>query len=131
MKRFFTWLAGQPGYKQVLSYSDANYFNNNMKDARVAHTQRQVQYPSVEAATHAFQAMPEQSEIQFRDNAIFACLMLICARASALATLRLKHVNLVDENIYQDGREVKTKNSKTIISAFFPVHQSYLDCFTR
>jgi hypothetical protein len=27
LKRFFTWLAGQPGYKSRISYCDAEYFN--------------------------------------------------------------------------------------------------------
>jgi Phage integrase, N-terminal SAM-like domain len=27
LKRFFVWLAGQPGYKSRISYSDAEYFN--------------------------------------------------------------------------------------------------------
>ena len=27
LKRFFSWLAGQPGYKSRISYSDAEYFN--------------------------------------------------------------------------------------------------------
>src|SRR5215471_2427949 len=27
LKRFFIWLAGQPGYKSRISYSDADYFN--------------------------------------------------------------------------------------------------------
>lgn len=27
VKRFFQWLAGQPGYKSRLKYSDAEYFN--------------------------------------------------------------------------------------------------------
>ncbi len=36
LKRFFQWLAGQPGYKSRLHYSDAEYFNLSEKDTRVA-----------------------------------------------------------------------------------------------
>ena len=36
LKRFFHWLAGQPGYKSRLRYSDADYFNLSDKDTRVA-----------------------------------------------------------------------------------------------
>src|SRR6516164_5520579 len=32
LKRFFQWLAGQPGYKSKFSYSDADYFNLSDKD---------------------------------------------------------------------------------------------------
>ena len=31
LKRFFIWLAGQPGYKSRISYSDAEYFNLSAK----------------------------------------------------------------------------------------------------
>lgn len=37
VKAFFLWLAGQPGYKSRIAYADAQYFNLNAKDARVAH----------------------------------------------------------------------------------------------
>jgi len=35
LKRFFIWLAGQPGYKSRISYSDAEYFNLSAKETRV------------------------------------------------------------------------------------------------
>jgi hypothetical protein len=31
LKRFFIWLAGEPGYKSRISYSDAEYFNLSAK----------------------------------------------------------------------------------------------------
>jgi len=130
VKGFFHWLAGQQGFKKVLTYSDVEYFNNNRKDARAAHTQRPVQYPTTHAAFHAFQAMAGYSEIQRRDKAMFAFVMITGARAGAVASLRLKHINLVDGLVFQDGRDVNTKAGKTITSWFFPMHPDYLDCFT-
>lgn len=38
VRNFFLWLAGQSGYKRVLPYSDARYFNSKHKSARIAHT---------------------------------------------------------------------------------------------
>ena len=35
-KRFFQWLAWQPGYKLRFQYSDAEYFNLSDKDTRIA-----------------------------------------------------------------------------------------------
>ena len=130
VKWFFHWLADQQGFKKVLTYSDANYFNNNRKDARAARDQRPVQFPSTQAAYHAFQALEEQSEIQRRDKAIFAFVMITGARAGAVASLRLKHINLVDGLVFQDGREVRTKAGKMIATWFFPMHADYLECFT-
>lgn len=131
VRMFFHWLAGQAGFKKVLVYSDTRYFNNNRKNARAAHAQRPTQYPSMQAVQHAFQAMPEGTELQHRDKAIFAFLILTGARDGAVASFKLKHINLVDGHVFQDGREVKTKNSKTFTATFYPVDPSYLDCFTR
>ena len=36
LKAFFLWLAGQPGYKSRLTYSDADYFNPSNHDGRIA-----------------------------------------------------------------------------------------------
>lgn len=87
VKGFFHWLAGQQGFKKVLSYADVEYFNNNRNDARAAHAQRPVQYPSKQAACHAFQGMAERTELERRDKAMFAFLMItgaatrVCWRA--------------------------------------------------
>lgn len=130
VKGFFHWLAGQQGFKKVLSYSDVEYFNNNRNDARAAHAHRAVQFPSTQAAYHAFQALADQTVLQQRDKAMFAFVMITGARAGAVASLRLKHINLVDGLVYQDGREVNTKASKTITTWFFPMHPECLVCFT-
>lgn len=131
VKAFFHWLAGQQGFKKVLSYADVEYFNNNRKDARAASNQQPVPYPSTQAAHHAFQAMQNQTEIQRRDKAMFAFALITSARAGAISSLRLKHINLVDGYVFQDGREVRTKAGKTITTFFFPMHPDYLVCFTE
>jgi hypothetical protein len=41
LKRFFQWLAGQPGYKSRFQYSDAEYFNLSDKETRIATAQRE------------------------------------------------------------------------------------------
>jgi integrase len=131
VKGFFHWLVGQQGFKRVLSYADVEYFNNNRNDARAAHAQRPVQFPSKQAAYHAFQAMTGRTELERRDKAMFAFLMIAGARVGAVSSLRLKHINLVDGFVFQDGREVRTKGGKTITTWFFPMHPDYLACFTE
>lgn len=131
VKGFFHWLAGQQGFKKVLNYADVEYFNNNRNDARAAHAERPVQYPSKQAAYFAFQAMADQTELDRRDKALFAFLMITGARIAAVASLRLKHINLVDGFVYQDGRDVRTKGGKTITTWFFPMHPDYLASFTN
>ena len=129
VKGFIHWLASQPGYKSRLTYADVAYFNNNAKDQRAARAQRPEQYPSLEQCAHAFRMMPDTTEIERRDRAIFACLMLTGGRDGALASLRLKHVDMVEGTIFFDGREVKTKNAKTFETWFFPVDPDYREAF--
>lgn len=129
VKGFFHWLASRPGFKRVVSYSDVEYFNNTRKASRVAHTQKVIPYPSMVQAAHAFQAMPFETEFQKRDKALFAFFMLTGARDGAVASLKLKHVNVNLGHVFQDAREVKTKASKTITCQFFPVDAAYRTCF--
>lgn len=125
VKGFFHWLAGQQGFRRVLTYADVEYFNNTRKAGRVAHAQREIPYPSMAQAAHAFQATPFETEFQKRDKALFAFFMLTGARDGAVASLRLKHINLDQGTVYQDAREVKTKAAKTFTCQFFPVDPAY------
>lgn len=129
VKAFALWLAGQQGYRSKISYSDAEYFNLNAKDARIAHTERDTPFPTLEQCRHAFAQMPSATPLQRRDKALFAFLMLTGARDGAVASLRLKHIDLAQGCIYQDARDVKTKFAKTFITTFFPVDADYLQCF--
>lgn len=131
VKAFFHWLVSRAGFKRVISYADVEYFNNTRKAGRVAHTQRQIPYPSMEQAAHAFQAMPVETEFQKRDKALFAFFMLTGARDGAVASLKLKHVNVELGHVLQDAREVNTKAAKTIMCQFFPVDAAYSACFAE
>jgi len=125
VKAFFKWLASQPGYKSRIDFTDVEYFNNNARDARAAHARRPVHYPSLEQCGHAFRLMPDSTEVERRNKAAFAFLMLTGARDGAAASLRLAHVDLVAGKVFQDGREVATKNGKTIETWYFPVDPMY------
>ena len=48
LKRFFQWLAMQPGYKSRVQYADAEYFNLSDKDTRIATAKRQQRFPTME-----------------------------------------------------------------------------------
>lgn len=128
-KAFFEWLSQKPGYKSRIAFQDAEYFNQNAKDARIAHAQRPSRYPTLAQCRHAFDAMPEQTDIEKRNKALFACLMITGARDGALSSLRLKHVDLVDGTLFQDARDVRTKNSKTFTTYFMPVDPIYRTVF--
>jgi len=121
LKRFFHWLASQPGYKSRLSYSDSDYFNLSEKDARVASARRPRPVPTLEQVQHTLGRMPRMTELERRNRALVAFALLTGARDSAIASTKLKHVDLVAGSLFQDAREVKTKFSKTFTTYFFPV----------
>ena len=121
LKRFFQWLAGQPGYKSRLKYSDAEYFNLSDKDTRVATAQREQKSPTLEQVKHVIAAMPTNTDIERRNRALIAFTLLTGARNRAIASMKLKHVDLVTNSVSQDAREVKTKFSKTFNTFFLPV----------
>jgi integrase len=119
LKSFFFWLAGQPGYKARLQYSDAEYFKLSDKDTRIATAQRERKAPTLEQVKHVIQRMPAGSETECRNRALVAFTLLTGARDSAIASMKLKHVDLKEGCIQQDAREVKTKFSKTFTTYFF------------
>lgn len=121
LKRFFQWLAWQPGYKSRLQYSDAEYFNLSEKDTRIATTQREQKAPTLEQIKHVISTMPYQSDIEKRNRALIAFTLLTGARDSAIASMKLRHVDLIENCVNQDAREVNTKFSKTFNTFFFPV----------
>ena len=120
LKRFFRWLAGQSGYKSSLSYSDAEYFNLSRKDMRVATARREKPYGTLEQLRHVLFTMSNGSDVERRNRALVAFLLLTGARDGAVASMKLKHVDLVRGCIHQDAREVKTKASKTFDTFFHP-----------
>ena len=121
LKRFFQWLAGQPGYRSKFSYSDAEYFNLPENDVRVASARREQKSPTLEQIKHALALMPSSNEIERRNRALVAFILLTGARDSAVASLKVKHIDLVAGCVHQDAREVKTKFRKTFATYFFPV----------
>ena len=121
LKNFYHWLAGQPGYRSRLKYADADYFNLSEKDTRIARAHREPRVPSLEQIRHVLQAMPATLEIEYRNRALIAFGLLTGARDSAIASMKIKHVDLVDGRVIQDAREVHTKFSKSFSTYFFPV----------
>ncbi|WP_397581177.1 tyrosine-type recombinase/integrase [Sphingorhabdus sp.] len=131
LKAFFFWLAGQPGYKSKIAYDDANYFNLSDKDVRIANASRQRPVPSLDQINHVLASMPVATDIELRNRALIAFAILTGARDGAIASLRMKHIDLVEGVVHQDARDVRTKASKSFRTWFFPVGGDALEIFTR
>ena len=121
LKRFFGWLADQPGYRSRIRYADAQYFGPSEKDARVATARRQPRAPTLDQVKHVVAQMPSNTAIERRDRALVAFIAVTGARDRAVASMKLRHVDLSDGCVHQDGRDVQTKFAKTFDTWFFPV----------
>jgi integrase len=125
LRAFFIWLAGQPGYKSRLTYGDAEYFNLTDKQARIAKAPRLQRQPTLEQIAAVVVAINPTTDLDRRDQALIAFAILTGARDGALCSIKLRHVDLEQKLLYQDAREVNTKNSKTIPTFFFPIDEVF------
>lgn len=131
LKAFFQWLCLQPGYKSKLTYSDMEYFNLAENDVRVATAGREKRVPTIEQIEKVVDVMPHETTIEQRNRALIAFTLLTGARDSAIASMKLKHVDIDGRSVYQDARQVKTKFAKTFRTYFFPVDEKYFDIFSE
>jgi site-specific recombinase XerD len=120
LKSFVEWLSQETGYKSRIKYSDAQYFNLSEKDTRTAKTTRKKPVATLEQINHVLNIMPSDTAIEKRDRALIAFILLTGARDSAVASIKVKHVDMNIGMVYQDAREVDTKYSKTFTTYFFP-----------
>ncbi len=121
LKTFFQWLAMQSGYKSKINYTDTEYFNLSEKEVRVATARRKKPVPTLEQIKHVINTIPNHSDIEQRNRALIAFTLLTGARDGAIASMKLKHIDLAGHCVFQDAREVDTKFSKTFTTFFFPV----------
>jgi integrase len=121
LKAFFKWLSCQPGYKSRIRVTDIEYLNFSDKEVRAARQPALKRFPTLEQVRKVVCSMPAETVIQRRDRALMAFTIITGMRDNAIASLRLKHVDLDRELVVQDPLEVRTKFSKKIVTYFFPV----------
>ncbi|MEP7241399.1 MAG: tyrosine-type recombinase/integrase [Devosia sp.] len=122
LRKFFTWLADQPGYRGRITKTAADYFRTSLKDRTAAKAIGPERVPTLDQVHTVIASMPAETAVELRDRALIAITIVTGARDDAIASLRLKHVNLVEGSVFQDGRVVRTKFAKGIDTTFFPVH---------
>lgn len=127
LKAFVQWLSQETGYKSRISYSDAEYFNLSEKEARTAKAKRQKPVATVEQIKHVLSVLPAITAIDKRNKALIAFTLLTGARDSAIASMKIKHIDFNTDAVFQDAREVDTKFSKTFTTCFFPVGDEIRD----
>lgn len=129
LRDFFLWLSREPGYRRMLNANDAAYFSPTDQDLRIATARREKRAPTLEEAKRVLAVMSSATVIDHRNRALIAFALLSGARDGALASFRLKHVDVAARTVFHDGRDVMTKRRKTFNSAFFPVGPEPLEIF--
>ena len=94
LKEFFRWLSWQPGFRSKIRPTDVEYLNLSENETRAAKEPRLQDLPDHRADPGGHPAMPTETDVERRNRALIAMAILTGARDSALASLRLKHVDL-------------------------------------
>jgi integrase len=131
LRNFFLWLSREPGFRSALNANDANYFSPSEQDLRIASARREKRVATLEEIKRVLAHMPTRNAIERRDQAIIASAILTGARDGAIVSIRLKHIDMSAQTLFQDAREVRTKGRKTFTSIFFPVGPEPLQIVTE
>jgi integrase len=121
LKDFFGWLSFQTGFKNRINRLDIEYFNLSEKDTRTAKAGKFREFPTLEQIRKVIFSMPTKTDIDRRNRALVAFTILTGVRDSAIASLRLKHIDLERDLVRQEPDQVKTKFGKRIDTFFFPI----------
>ncbi|WP_415402880.1 tyrosine-type recombinase/integrase [Tateyamaria sp. SN3-11] len=118
LRDFTIWLSQQDGFRRRIRLEHAEYFRLSLRDEAEARAAPETPAPSVRQAKRALELMPETTPREMRDKALVSLLCLCGPRVAAIATLRIKHVDLDEKCVKQNPREVATKFGKPIDSFF-------------
>ena len=114
LKKFFKWLAQQNGYRSRKKAFDVRYLSLKMEDRRKIRSVPKIkEYYEIDEVNRALNFNPK-NDVEMRDRAILAILACTAIRHEALITLKVGHVDIKREAIFQDPRTMKTKNDKYI-----------------
>ncbi|NCC61288.1 MAG: site-specific integrase [Verrucomicrobiae bacterium] len=123
LKDFFRWLSCMPGYKTRIRVNDIAYLNLTDKEIRIAKATAYKDFPTLEKVRLVLSKMPTETEIDRRNRALIAFTALTVMRVNALASIRLKHIDVNRDPVLvqQMPDQVRTKFSKRIFTFFPPI----------
>lgn len=122
VKKFFTWLADQPGYKSKALKNDVEFLRLSNKDSLIARAGTTRTAPTLEEARELIESIQVDNEVDRRDRAMISFALTTGCRIFAIVSLKMKNFDREKRLIYQNpGDGVHTKNSKKILTTFFPI----------
>ena len=116
---FVSWLVEQDGYRR-LKPTLHSYFDLPRGKVSRSLAEEARPYPTLAQAAKMVDGMPTVTPRQIRDRAMVATAFVCGFRANALASLRIKHVDLTRKCIVHDAREIRAKNGKSYRAHWFP-----------
>jgi integrase len=120
LNNFFTWLSGQPGYKSRISLDNVSYLCLEKKKVREALSPKRVDFPSLNYIIELANSIEIKTEIDKRDRALIAFLLLSGMRDKAICTLPMGCFDCENLEIDQNpGSGVDTKFGKPNVSYIF------------
>jgi len=115
LRKFFSWLCWQPGYKSKIRPDVVDYLKISEKEERIATQYIPRNYPSLEYVVKLSNSIEINSEIDLRDRALISFALLSGMRDKAIATLPLSCFDEENLIINQNPKQgVQTKFSKYI-----------------
>ncbi|RKX18571.1 MAG: hypothetical protein DRP35_09065 [Candidatus Zixiibacteriota bacterium] len=119
---FFIWLSGQAGYKSKIDLDTVSYLSLDKKQVRLATAPKPVKFPSLEYVKKLTDSIEITTEIDKRDRALIAFLLLSGMRDKAICTLPICCFDRNTLEINQDPKfGVETKFGKTIYSKILKI----------
>ena len=118
IREFFLWLAIHPKYVRKIDGRAVEYLRLSNNDNRAARASREKTPPTIEQLEKTLNAMPHETDIQKRERAVVAFLILTCVRDDALVSIKMKDVDIEKKTLWQDPKHVRTKFRKGIVTAF-------------
>ncbi|MCP4582423.1 MAG: site-specific integrase [candidate division Zixibacteria bacterium] len=132
LKSFFSWLSGQPGYKSKINLDTVSYLTLEKKKVREALTPKAVKFPSLEYVKRLTDSIKIETEIDRRDRALIAFLLLSGMRDKAISTLPLGCFDQETLEIIQDPQKgVETKFGKLIHSTLLQFDDQLVSYVTK
>ncbi|MFD2738036.1 tyrosine-type recombinase/integrase [Sulfitobacter aestuarii] len=128
LRAFFQWLCHQDGYRR-LSGNIPAYFELPRASRAKTLPRDDRDFLTIEEAESMVRKMPGKTRVERRDRAMVAFAYVSGLRASALASLRLKHVDIEKKEVVQDAREMEAKNGKSFRVYWFARTDVFQDIF--
>jgi integrase len=94
LRNFFLWPSREPGYRSAINANDAACFTPSSQDVRIAGARREKPVATVEQIHRTLSIMATVSPLHKRNRAVVAFALLSGARIGAIASLRIKHVDM-------------------------------------